>query len=118
MNQSISQLADAGARLARDFRTLTTHAEELLQATKGATGESVDMARQRLTETLQQARERLSATESRFMEQGRNVANTAISYARAHPWQIVAGALALGLLIGLMGRHGSEAESGSATAGS
>jgi ElaB/YqjD/DUF883 family membrane-anchored ribosome-binding protein len=106
MNQNLSQLADAGTRVASDFRSLATHAEELLKATKTATGDSVEHARQRLTDSLTQAREHLAA--DTLLARGREAAIATGTYARQHPWQILAAALAVGLVFGLLSRRDSE----------
>lgn len=104
MNQNTSQLADAGNRVAADFRTLASHAEELLKATKAATGDTVETARKQLSETLSQARSSFSGMEADLMARGRQAVAATSSYARAHPWQLVAAAVAVGLLIALIAR--------------
>lgn len=107
-----SQLADAGTRVAADFRTLATHAEELLKATKAATGDTVETARKQLSESLSQARSSFSSMETDLLARGREAVAATSTYARAHPWQMVAAAVAVGLLIALIARgdHGESAE--------
>ena len=82
-------------KLADDLRTLVDDAEELLRATTNAG--SAELA-QRAQATLTELRERLSGIERQLREHARNVD----TYVRDNPWQAVAIAGGVALLVGLM----------------
>ncbi len=105
---SIHRLAEAGEKAAGDFRSLATHAENLLKATKAVTGEGIDTARERLTESLQQARDHLTETERSLIARGREATQAADTYVHEHPWQVAASALAVGVLIGVVSSRSIE----------
>jgi ElaB/YqjD/DUF883 family membrane-anchored ribosome-binding protein len=88
-----------GGRLAEDLRTLVDDAEALLRATANAgSGE----LQERAQATVQDLRIRLAALEEQVRERARDVDG----YVRENPWQAVAVAGGLALLIGLfMGRR-------------
>lgn len=106
--QHSAELMDAGNRVAVDVRTLATHAEELMQLTRSATGEGIEQARQRLGESLQRAREQMMREETRLLEKGKDAAAGATRYLREHPWTSMASALAVGVVIGLLAGGGED----------
>jgi ElaB/YqjD/DUF883 family membrane-anchored ribosome-binding protein len=84
-----------GGRIAEDLRTLVSDAEALLRATGNAgTAELQDRAQA----TLQDMRARLNALESNLRARARDVD----SYVRDNPWQSVAVAGGVALLLGLL----------------
>jgi ElaB/YqjD/DUF883 family membrane-anchored ribosome-binding protein len=88
-----------GGRLAEDLRTLVDDAEALLRATTNAGSAEVQ---DRALSTLQDLRIRLAALEDRLRERAREVD----SFVHENPWQAVAVAGGVALLIGLlMGRR-------------
>jgi ElaB/YqjD/DUF883 family membrane-anchored ribosome-binding protein len=88
-----------GGRLAEDLRTLVDDAEALLSATTNAGSAEVQ---ERAQATLQDLRQRLTALEERVRERARDVD----SFVRDNPWQAVAVAGGVALLVGLlMGRR-------------
>lgn len=102
MNTRSSDLNAAGARIAEDFRALTTHAEELLKATKSASGEGVEMARKHLTESLKQAKDRAMDAESHAFERGKAALDATSGMVRERPWQALAAAVLLGAVLGCL----------------
>ena len=94
MNESF----DAG-KLADELRSLVRDAESLLRATAAADGEEL---KQRAEHTLRDLRARLSGLEDQVGARAREVD----SYVRDNPWQAVAIAGGVALLLGLiMGRR-------------
>jgi ElaB/YqjD/DUF883 family membrane-anchored ribosome-binding protein len=88
-----------GGRLAEDLRTLVDDAEALLRATSNAGSDEV---KERAQATLQELRVRLAALEDQVRARARDVD----SYVRDNPWQAVAVAGGIALLLGLlMGRR-------------
>lgn len=89
-------------RLVRDLKAVIEDAEALLQATAAQTGDRIDGLRARASESLEQAKARLRATEDEALEQVREAAANANEYVRANPWQAVGVAAGVGLLLGLL----------------
>jgi ElaB/YqjD/DUF883 family membrane-anchored ribosome-binding protein len=89
-----------GGTLTEELRTLVSDAEALLRAGTGTDGAQ---ARERLQATLQELRGRLAALEQQVSTRAREVD----TYVRDNPWQAVAVAGGVALLLGLiMGRRG------------
>jgi ElaB/YqjD/DUF883 family membrane-anchored ribosome-binding protein len=88
-----------GGRLAEDLRELVSDAEALLQSTASAAGGELQ---ERAEATLREMRARLSALEQSARARARDVD----TYVRDNPWQAVAVAGGIALLLGLiMGRR-------------
>jgi ElaB/YqjD/DUF883 family membrane-anchored ribosome-binding protein len=89
-----------GGTLTEELRELVSDAEALLRAGTATDGGA---ARERIQVTLQELRERLAALEQQVSTRAREVD----SYVRDNPWQAVAVAGGVALLLGLvMGRRG------------
>jgi len=84
-----------GGQLAEDLRTLVDDAEALLRATTNAGTAEVQ---ERAQVTVQDLRVRLAALEERLRERARDVD----SFVRDNPWQSVAVAGGVALLLGLL----------------
>ncbi|MGH7746751.1 MAG: DUF883 family protein [Steroidobacteraceae bacterium] len=88
-----------GGRLTEELRTLVSEAETLLRASTGADGPE---ARERVEATLSELRERLATLEQQVKARAHDVD----TYVRDNPWQAVALAGGVALLLGLiMGRR-------------
>ncbi len=88
-----------GGKLAEDLRTLVDDAEQLLRATTNAGSAELQ---ERAQATLRELRTRLSAVEDQVRARARDVD----SYVHDNPWQAVAIAGGIALLLGLiMGRR-------------
>jgi len=95
MNESFN-----GGRIAEDLRALVSDAEALLRTTSTATGGAE--LQERAQATLREMRARLSALEEQVRERARDVD----TYVRDNPWQAVAVAGGVALVLGLiMGRR-------------
>jgi ElaB/YqjD/DUF883 family membrane-anchored ribosome-binding protein len=111
MQASANQPEFEGAadRAAEDLNRIVEQAEELLKQLGDETGEAADAVRERVTQTLHQARAKLAATAEEAEQVVENLAQRTESYVRANPWQSVAVAALLGgaitLLISKMGRR-------------
>ena len=89
-----------GGRLAEELRALVSDAEALLRNSTGTAGAA---GRQHAEETLAELRTRLTALEQQVRARARDVD----TYVRDNPWQAVAVAGGVALLLGLlMGRRG------------
>ena len=92
-------------RLMTDLRAVLEDAEALLTATAGQAGEKIAKARERATETVRVARERLSDAQDQVVKQAKYAAKQTDGYVRDNPWQALAIAGGVALLVGiLMGR--------------
>ncbi len=92
---SASQLID-------DLTAVIRDAESLLRATAAQTGEKVEEIRARAEATMRQAKERLAGAEEVALERARVLAGDADQYVRGNPWQAVAVAAGVGLLLGVL----------------
>jgi len=92
---SAEQLMDDIAAVIRD-------AESLLRATASETGEKVGEARARAEESVRQAKERLAAIEQEAVRRAQVLAGDADTFVRGNPWQAIALAAGVGLVLGLL----------------
>ena len=89
-----------GGRLAEELRALVSDAEALLRT---STGTASAAERKHAEDTLAELRTRLTALEQQVRARARDVDG----YVRDNPWQAVAVAGGVALLLGLiMGRRG------------
>jgi ElaB/YqjD/DUF883 family membrane-anchored ribosome-binding protein len=96
----MNQFFDAG-KLADDLHALVADAEALLKATAGQAGEKAAEARERAEESLQSLRDRLDG----LQDAAKGGAKQVDGYVRDNPWQALAIAGGVALVIGiLMGR--------------
>ncbi|MFO0333506.1 MAG: YqjD family protein [Pseudomonadota bacterium] len=89
-------------QLLDDLRNVVADTEALLAATAGEAGSRADEARQRVAESLEQARIRLQELEYELKTRARAAAHETDRYVRENPWQSVGIAAAAGLVIGLL----------------
>jgi ElaB/YqjD/DUF883 family membrane-anchored ribosome-binding protein len=93
-------------KLMADLRLVVSDAEELLRSTASQTGEKAAAARAKLQESLQTAKERLSAAEAVVIERTKQAAEATDQYVHDNPWKAMGAALSLGIIIGvLIGRR-------------
>ncbi len=89
-------------RLMSDLRAVLEDAEALLSATAGQAGEKIQRARERATETVRVARERLSDAQDEVVKQARNAAKETDNYVHENPWQAVGIAAGVAFIIGVL----------------
>jgi ElaB/YqjD/DUF883 family membrane-anchored ribosome-binding protein len=90
------------SQLIDDLTAVVRDAESLLRATAAQTGTKIEEVRARAEETVRQAKERLAGVEQQAVERARLLAGEADEYVRGNPWQAVAVAAGVGLLLGLL----------------
>jgi ElaB/YqjD/DUF883 family membrane-anchored ribosome-binding protein len=83
-----------------DLRNIMHKADELLRATAGETGEQAEEARRRIRSALESARSRLLAAQSSVAELSDDAMRATESYVRENPWQALAVAAGVGLILG------------------
>ncbi len=89
-------------KLVEDFKVVVADAEELLRATASQTGEKVVAARQRIEESLGEARRRLAIVQAGIVEKSKQAARVTDEYVHDHPWQSIGVSAAIGFLVGLL----------------
>jgi ElaB/YqjD/DUF883 family membrane-anchored ribosome-binding protein len=92
----------ARAKLVADFRSVIQDTEELLRATANQSSEGLGAVRDRVAERLERAKEELAEFGEDALARGKAAARTADEYVRAHPWESIGVAAAVGLLVGLL----------------
>ena len=89
-------------QLVRDFKILVADAEALLKATAGQSGEAVAAMRAKVGESLAVAKVKLSEAEQLALEKAKAAAAATDEYVHEHPWHAVGIAAGVGLVIGLL----------------
>jgi ElaB/YqjD/DUF883 family membrane-anchored ribosome-binding protein len=85
-----------------ELNRIVDQAESLLRSLGEQSGEAADAVRERVTQTLQQAKARLAATASDAEQIAESLADRADGYVRSNPWQAVAIAALLGSVVTLI----------------
>jgi ElaB/YqjD/DUF883 family membrane-anchored ribosome-binding protein len=109
--KNLSSTSDVSAvreSLTSDFQSLVSHAEELLHATTSLSNEGVDMARQKLNDSLRQVKAQIGPVRDAAFERGKIAVDTAVTFARDKPWQTAAIVCLAALTIGFIGSLGSS----------
>jgi ElaB/YqjD/DUF883 family membrane-anchored ribosome-binding protein len=83
-------------RTVEDLNRIVEQAESLLRTLGDEGGQAAEAVRDRVTETLQQAKARLAATAVEASAVAESLADRADTYVRRNPWQSVAIAALLG----------------------
>jgi ElaB/YqjD/DUF883 family membrane-anchored ribosome-binding protein len=102
MQSPANQSEFTGAPAVDELNRIVTQAEKLLRDLEQQGGEATDAVRERVTETLNQARTRLAATAVEAEQVVEGLADRTDKYVRANPWQSVAIAALLGGAITLL----------------
>jgi len=89
-------------KLMQDVKIVISDAEELLRATASQAGEKVSAAREKVQESLHQAKVKLAEAEDVLIDKGKQAAKVTDEYVHDHPWRAVGIAAGIGLLIGLL----------------
>lgn len=89
-------------KLVQDFKIVVADAEELLRATANQAGEKVAAARERIEESLHQAKVKLAEAEDVLIQKGRLAARATDEYVHENPWRAVGIGAGVGLIIGLL----------------
>jgi ElaB/YqjD/DUF883 family membrane-anchored ribosome-binding protein len=81
-----------------DLKTVVRDSEQLLEAVTGVTGEKAEALRQRLSETMERARQTCGKLEAKTKES----LEATDKIIREHPYQSLGVALAVGVVIGAL----------------
>jgi len=103
MNIETNQPQDSDethAEVEASVRDLLLGVEDLLRTTAAYGGAEIEAARSRLKTQLDAIRERTDWYEQSVFDHYRRVSETTDKYVRAHAWQTIGAAAALGVLLG------------------
>lgn len=89
-------------KLSQDFQAVVADAQALLRATANETGERAIAARERVLDTLQDARQQLSLVEEAVAARAKAAARATDDYVHEHPWKTAGIAAGVGLVVGLL----------------
>ncbi len=89
-------------KLAQDMKVVIADAEELLRATANQAGEKVSVARERINDSLHQAKVKLAEAEAVVAERVKQAARYTDEYVHENPWHAIGIAAGVGLLLGLL----------------
>jgi ElaB/YqjD/DUF883 family membrane-anchored ribosome-binding protein len=93
------------SKLMEDLHAVVRDAEALLKATAAETGDKIQEARERATESLRQAKARLNDSEEGVLNNAREAVDKATSYVKSNPWQSLGIVAAVGVIVGLLLRR-------------
>jgi len=89
-------------KLMEDLRRVVVDVEGLVKATAGQAGEKLGEARAKAEDTLRVARERLSELEEQARDKAVEAAGEADRLVRDNPWQAVGIAAGVAFLLGIL----------------
>ena len=105
MNKSSTQpdyRALTKQQLIADIKVVIADAEALIQATKAQGGEALALARDKASESLKMAKEKLSVAQTALTARGRIATELTSEYVRSHPREAIGAAAIVGLLVGML----------------
>jgi len=89
-------------KLVQDMKVVISDAEELLRATANQAGEKIGVARERIQDSLHQAKVKLAEAEAVLMERAKLAARYTDDYVQENPWRAIGVAAAIGVVLGLL----------------
>ena len=89
-------------KLAQDLKIVIADAEDLLRATASQAGDKVSAAREKIQDSLRQAKVKLAEVEDILIDKGKQAARATDEYVHDHPWRAVGIAAGIGLIIGML----------------
>ena len=95
----------ARERLMEDMRALTRDAEDLLRATAGDLSDKAKDARERVSAALERAKATCESLQAQSLESAKVAAKKADETIRAHPYESIAVAFGVGILLGALLRR-------------
>ena len=89
-------------KLVQDMKVVIADAEELLRATASQAGEKISVARDRIQDSLHDAKVKLAEAEALVAERAKQAARYTDEYVHENPWRAIGIAAGIGLLLGLI----------------
>jgi ElaB/YqjD/DUF883 family membrane-anchored ribosome-binding protein len=90
------------SKLATDFASAMSEAQEMLHHAAVETGEKARDLRSQVETKLLQAKLRLQELEGQAVERARTAARATDDYVHDHPWRAIGAAAVIGILVGLL----------------
>ena len=92
----------AKEKLVTDFKIVVADTEELIKATASQAGEKITVARERVQESLREAKKQMDKAEDAIIEKTKHAAKATDTYVHDNPWKAVGIAAGVGLIVGLL----------------
>ena len=89
-------------QLREHFKAALADAEALVKATADMSGESLGEARSKARESLRLAKAKLEETQEALMQKARGAADSTDAFVRDSPWEAIAVAAGVGVLVGVL----------------
>jgi len=89
-------------KFVKDMRTVISDAENLLRATANQAGEQIAVARERIQDSLHQAKVKLAEAEAVVRERATQAARYTDEYVHDNPWHAIGVAAGIGLVLGIL----------------
>ncbi len=89
-------------KLVADLKVVVADAEELLKITAEQAGEKAAAAREKISESLHEAKLQLTKVEGMVADKTSQAAKVTCDYVQDHPWNAVGIAAGAGLILGLL----------------
>ena len=89
-------------QLRKHFKDALADAEALVKATADLGGDSLAEARTRARESLRLAKEKLEAAQDALVQKARGAADATDAYVHDSPWEAIAVAAGVGVLVGVL----------------
>jgi ElaB/YqjD/DUF883 family membrane-anchored ribosome-binding protein len=89
-------------KFVQDMRMVISDAEELLRATANQAGEKIGVARDRIQDSLHQAKVKLAEAEAVLKDRGVQAARYTDQYVHENPWPAIGVAAVIGIVLGLL----------------
>jgi ElaB/YqjD/DUF883 family membrane-anchored ribosome-binding protein len=102
MDRAVNEFERARGRMADDFKTIITDAEDLLKAAATVSGDGFVTARAKFEKKLERAKVALADVSQPVFDRTRETAALANDYAHKNAWAFAGVALAAGALIGFL----------------
>lgn len=90
------------AKIADEFATAMSEAQEMLQRAASETGDKARDLRSQVENKLLHAKLRLQELEGEAVDRAKNAARATDNYVHDHPWQAVGVAAIVGFVVGLL----------------
>ena len=94
--------AASADKLAQDLKIVISDAEELLRGSASLAGEKAFAARDKIQDSLHNAKLKLAEVEDILIDEGKQAARAADEYVHDNPWRAVGIAAGIGLVIGML----------------
>jgi ElaB/YqjD/DUF883 family membrane-anchored ribosome-binding protein len=102
MDHGVMNRNSTSENLKRDFSGTLDDAEELVRMTANQSGEQVTAARNKVMQSLTQARQELQRMQMQATDTARRAAYGVDDYVHTNPWKTLGFAALLGVVVGLL----------------